>query len=41
MKHWTIAKRLIVGFGLATTVTAALGVFAGSRLYAVDRASRA
>jgi hypothetical protein len=36
MTNWTIAKRLVVGFGLVTAVTAALGVFAGSRLYAVD-----
>src|SRR5262245_58904463 len=36
MKNWTFAKRLIVGFGLATTITAGLGLFAGSRLYAVD-----
>jgi hypothetical protein len=40
MKNWTIAKRLIVGFGLATTITAGLGAFAGTRLYAVDTWSK-
>ena len=40
MKNWSIATRLIVGFGLATTITGALGAFAGSQLYAVDARSK-
>src|SRR5262245_29501411 len=40
MRDWTIAKRLVVGFGLVTVITAGLGVFAGSRLYAVDAWSK-
>jgi len=40
MTHWTIGKRLAVGFGLATAITMALGVFAGTRLWAVDTWSK-
>jgi len=40
MKNWTIAKRLIVGFGLVTAITAGLGAFASSRLQAIDTWSK-
>ena len=36
MRNWTIGRRLALGFGLATVITTALGVFAGTRLLAVD-----
>ena len=32
MKNWTVAKRLIVGFGAVTAVTVMLGSFAAVRL---------
>ncbi len=40
MKHWTIAKRLIVGFGVVVSIALALGVFATLRLSAIDRIAR-
>jgi methyl-accepting chemotaxis protein len=36
MKSWTIAKRLIVGFGLVVSIAVALGVFAVVRLMNID-----
>jgi methyl-accepting chemotaxis protein len=40
MKNWSVATRLIVGFGLATAITAALGAIAANQLYAVEARSK-
>jgi methyl-accepting chemotaxis protein len=36
MKNWTIAKRLIAGFGLVISIAVALGAFAVVRLISID-----
>src|SRR5579862_2770991 len=39
MKNWTIAKRLIVGFGIVVTIALMLGVFAIFRLSSINTAA--